>query len=152
MNLRNRNQKWSKQDVYILSRLMRERVPHATIAAVLGRSDASVRHAIKNTLNEQLLHHVPSDVLTYYQMEDEEPYNDVVDPVYCKEDTASDTTDASEESHISDAESSVEDDTDEEPKTHNADACTYIVTSILSLLVAGGAAMYVTLLKDNWHN
>lgn len=155
MKLRNRNQKWSDKDVYILSRLMREHVPHATIAAVLGRSEASLRHAIKNTLYQQLLHHMPADILTYYRMQEDTLYEDVVNPVYFPKnsdasDTASDEEEESRSEWTTDAENEEGVSAQSQKTRIEHSACDYIVTTILSFVVASGIAVYIHMVKQNW--
>lgn len=154
MKLRNRNQKWSDKDIYILSRLMREHVPHATIAAVLGRSEASLRHAIKNTLYQQLLHHMPADILTYYRMQEDTLYEDIVKPVYYpKNSDASDAASEEEESR-SEWTTDVENEDDVSMQSEKTrieySACDYIVKTILSFVVASGLAVYIHMVKQNW--
>lgn len=149
MKLRNRNQKWSDKDIYILSRLMREHVPHATIAAVLGRSEASLRHAIKNTLYQELLHHMPADILTYYRMQEGTLYEDVVKPVYYPKvsdvsEVASEEDDSASEWTVTDEGLSVHADTTQ----HST--CDYVLTSVLTFVVASGIAVYIHILKQNW--
>lgn len=190
MKLRNRNQKWSEQDVWVLTRLMRERVPHATIAAILGRTEAGLRHAIKNTLYQQLLHHMPSDILTYYHMDNEELYKEVVKPVYYQElsevshsnnkdineedrnvgDSKDEEDDMSEpdtnnkkyeeeSDYDSDEEQENTDSNNEQDTTEDSiedtskasDACDYIITSVMTLLVGAGIAVYVQLVKEHWN-
>lgn len=124
---------------------MREQVPHATIAAVLGRSEASLRHAIKNTLYQQLLHHMPADILTYYRMQEENLYDDVVNPVYYQ--TINDASSCdTENTDISECDVSVQ-------HTNNSynNTCDYIVTSALTFLFASGAAVYFHVLLHNWN-
>lgn len=159
MKFRNRNQKWSKTDVDILVRLMREHVPRPTIAAVLGRSEASLRHAIKNTLYQQLLHHMPADVLAYYNMLDNVLYTEVVNPVYYKELSASEEVSSSSEERTTEDESETEGDEDdgecesaleETQFVKTSDACDYITSSILSVVLAAGVAIYVHVLNNNW--
>lgn len=167
MKLRNRNQRWSDKDVYILVRLMREQVPHKTIAAILGRSEASLRHAIKNTLYQQLLHHMPRDVMMYYNMKDNELYQDVVNPVYYQEletmDGVSEGDDASDESYepdshdddcdsegCNDMSNTDKDPHDETQESHHSETCHYIVTSIFTFLIVAGASLYVSTVKQNW--
>lgn len=145
MKFRNRNQKWSQQDVYILTRLMKERVATPTIAAVLGRTEASLRHAMKNTLYQQLLHHMPSDIMTYYQMEDSELYEDVVNPVYYQEISSQEPTET-----VSDTCDNTEMQGEVEQAPHNFSACEYILTSITTVLVAGGIAVYFKIVSEHW--
>jgi hypothetical protein len=151
MKFRNRNQKWSEEDVWILTRLMRDHVPSATIAAVLGRTEASLRHAIKNTLYQQLLHHMPSDVLMYYRMENEELYEDIVNPVYYQEIVNDDSqTEVDDEAEESDEET---EDTEGENRlvTPSNRVCDYMITSVMSVLIAAGLAVYYQLVKEHWN-
>ena len=162
MRFRNRNQKWSPQDVYILTQLMRDRVSPSTIAAVLGRSESALRHAIKNTLYQQLLHHMPSDIMDYYQMEDKELYQDVVNPVYYQEVSAQDTSTTTDDEETKDDEDLEDEDSDEDSDenvdadedelcvTPHFGACEYILTSMTTFLIAGGIAMYVKILVEHW--
>lgn len=145
MKFRNRNQKWSEKDVYILTRLMKERVATPTIAAVLGRTEASLRHAVKNTLYQQLLHHMPSDIMTYYQMEDNELYQDVVNPVYYQEITSQNSTET-----VGDTCDDADTQDEVEHTPQHFSTCEYILTSITTVLVAGGIAVYFKLVADHW--
>lgn len=154
MKFRNRNQKWSEEDVWILTRLMRDHVPHATIAAVLGRTEASLRHAIKNTLYQQLLHHMPSDVLMYYRMENEELYEDIVNPLYYQEIDHDDSHTQVGEDENENQDEDVEEDTeteDENRPTYSNTACEYIITSVMSIFLAAGLAVYYQLVKEHWN-
>jgi hypothetical protein len=149
MKFRNRNQKWSEEDVWILTRLMRDHVPSATIAAVLGRTEASLRHAIKNTLYQQLLHHMPSDVLMYYRMENEELYEDIVNPVYYQE-IVNDDSQKEIDDEAEDTEDTEDTEGENRPTLSNT-SCDYIITSVMSVLIAAGLAVYYQLVKEHWN-
>jgi hypothetical protein len=141
--------------VYILTQLMRDRVSPSTIAAVLGRSESALRHAIKNTLYQQLLHHMPSDIMDYYQMEDKELYQDVVNPVYYQEVSAQDTSTTTDDEDLEDEDHEDSDehadaDEDELCVTPHFGACEYILTSMTTFLIAGGIAMYMKILVEHW--
>lgn len=130
MKFRNNHKPWSDEDIEMLGRMMRDRVPISSISIVLGRSQNAVRRAFKNTVFQQLLYHLPEEIMDTYGLSEEVLFHQIVHPKFYQ------------------------------PIEHNklqegssqalSDGCGTMVTTVIGMCVTVGILIYSHLIYQNW--
>jgi hypothetical protein len=130
--MRNRGKPWTEDDIWLLNKLLRDKVPLHVTCQALGRTEQSLRHALKNTVYQQLLHHTPQEIMDDFHISKDTLFNHVVPSKYY--DHSLDETASSQVDH----------------DNENFECSSFLTGCGLSILVAMGFLYYSWLLKTNW--
>lgn len=130
MRFRNKNKTWSDEDLVLLGHMMRDRVPLHTMSHVLGRSENAIRRVFKHTVFQQLLYHVPEDIMSAYGFTEDFMYNGIVSSkFYLPLEGYGETP--------------------EDPPS-SLGFCGSAVATLIGFCVTGGLAFYMNTLYQNW--
>ena len=66
--MRNNGNEWSRDELELLAAMKRDKVPMRYISQILGRSQSSITHAVRNTMFHHLIDHHPEHVAQGYNM------------------------------------------------------------------------------------
>lgn len=130
MRFRNNHKPWSDEDIELLDRMMRDRVPISSISIVLGRSQNAIRRTFKNTVFQQLLYHLPEDIMDTYGINEDVLFHQIVHPKFYQ---------PIEKNTI-----------DEHHPEASPGVCGTVVATVVGICVTAGMLLYSHILYQNW--